>query len=375
MAFRIDRGTLRPPKRLPDGRLRVDAVITRSGVFEYRQPDGTIRKEYRPPAEVFRADALESFSLAPVTDEHPPEMVTVDNIDKYSRGTAGENMRRDGDHVVATLMITNKDLIAKMDAGKKEISCGYNVDLDETPGTTPEGQRYDAVQRGILGNHIAVVNVGRAGPEVCARLDSAAEQGAEVQPSKGKIKMDPELEKALIEQGKAELRADTAEAKLADTQKQLSAMEAQLDAEKVRADEAEAKAEKIRTDSGEDFQTRVDARVDLLLFAKPLLGEEFRADASDLELKISCVEKIDGQEIKESKREDAAYIQARFDYAVERHAKESKDRKDGADSLASFRKVADENSRKDSDPVKAARQRMIERNRKMREDAKTQASA
>ena len=35
-----------------------------------------------------------------------------------------------------------------------------------TPGVTPEGEKYDGVMRDIVGNHVALVREGRAGPDV-----------------------------------------------------------------------------------------------------------------------------------------------------------------------------------------------------------------
>ena len=50
----------------------------------------------------------------------------------------------------------------------RELSCGYNLRLDETPGVW-EGQPYDAIQRDIEINHLALVDKARAGEQ--ARLN------------------------------------------------------------------------------------------------------------------------------------------------------------------------------------------------------------
>lgn len=174
MTIRFDRGTLRPPKRLPDGRLRVDAHLTRTGVFVYRLADGTERREYRPPEEVFHADALDSFAMVPVTDDHPAGLVTAKNARDVAIGWTGETIRRDGDHVAAAMMFADDRAIAKVDRGKRELSCGYTCDLEETSGVSPEGERYDVIQRNIRGNHVALVDMGRAGPTARLRMDGAA---------------------------------------------------------------------------------------------------------------------------------------------------------------------------------------------------------
>ena len=78
MAIRYDRAPLKATKT-PEGFLHDSPVLSRVGVFEYRQPDGTIRREFRPPEEVFHADHLASLNLKPITDEHHG-MITGANV-------------------------------------------------------------------------------------------------------------------------------------------------------------------------------------------------------------------------------------------------------------------------------------------------------
>jgi hypothetical protein len=66
----------------------------------------------------------------------------------------------------------DKATVDAVDAGKRELSNGYRSTIDFTPGITPSGERYDAVQKEIRGNHVAVVAKGRAGPE--CRIGDAA---------------------------------------------------------------------------------------------------------------------------------------------------------------------------------------------------------
>ncbi|NNB91279.1 hypothetical protein, partial [Corallococcus exiguus] len=54
-------GTLAPPTRLPNGWLRAEGLPTRVGIFNYRLPDGRIRKELRLEEEVFHPDSMASF--------------------------------------------------------------------------------------------------------------------------------------------------------------------------------------------------------------------------------------------------------------------------------------------------------------------------
>lgn len=176
MPFRIDRGTLRAPRRTPSGTLRVDGVITRAGVFEYRNPDGSIRRELRLPEDVFDAEALASFEGVPVTDDHPSAMVTPKTIRAHQRGVVQEGVRRDGDLMVASLLVTDPELVAKIEAGKRRLSCGYEIEEDCTPGVHPLFGRYDVRQRRIRGNHVAVVDAARAGDVASLRMDAAVER-------------------------------------------------------------------------------------------------------------------------------------------------------------------------------------------------------
>ncbi|MGB1276011.1 MAG: DUF2213 domain-containing protein, partial [Nannocystaceae bacterium] len=67
-------------------------------------------------------------------------------------------------------VMTDKATIEAIESGKRQVSNGYMADYDMTPGVTPDGQEYDAVQRNIRGNHIAIVDRARCGP-VCAVAD------------------------------------------------------------------------------------------------------------------------------------------------------------------------------------------------------------
>jgi small nuclear ribonucleoprotein (snRNP)-like protein len=173
---RFDTGKMGRAERRPDGSIRVPAHIAKVGVQTYRFADGRVRREYRPASEVFHADALRSFELVPLTDNHPGERVTTENTKRYQVGATGSNARADGRLVAMDVVVNSADTIRKVEAGKVQLSGGYTCDMDETPGEF-EGERYDAIQRNIRGNHVAIVDVGRAGPDVRMHLDAGdAEQ-------------------------------------------------------------------------------------------------------------------------------------------------------------------------------------------------------
>ena len=148
-----------------------DVPIARTGTQQYRGcefgapvADG-IYNVQRPEAEVFDRAAVASFEGKPVCDEHPEEDVTPDNYGRYMKGVCRDVRRGDGDLsncLVADLVIYDADLINKIEAGKREISCGYDCLWNPTSDSS-----YDQLE--IRGNHVAVVDKGRAGHKVAIR--------------------------------------------------------------------------------------------------------------------------------------------------------------------------------------------------------------
>jgi len=173
VARRLDLGELRPATRREDGTLRVQAHITRCGVFNYLNPDGSVRRELRLPEDVFDTAALSSFNGVPVTDDHPPEMLDAHNARKYAVGALMGTPIRDDDHVRGDLAIYDGDVVGKL-PNKNQVSAGYTCDLEEVPGVHPTYGHYDAIQRNIRGNHIAIVDTARAGNSARIRLDAAS---------------------------------------------------------------------------------------------------------------------------------------------------------------------------------------------------------
>lgn len=152
----------------------LDAVVhpTRIGVFTYLDKSGNIVRELRPPEEVMDALSLKSLENKPHTLEHPPEMVNARNIRKYQTGHVyGQHtMAEDKTHTMAKVLVTDSDAIAAIESGKVQVSCGYNCDVIDEPGTW-NGQPYDRVQKNIRYNHLASVTRGRAGEGARIRAD------------------------------------------------------------------------------------------------------------------------------------------------------------------------------------------------------------
>ena len=162
-------------RREPEGYLLcLNVPVARTGTQEYLPEElglppaaagggGPIPVD-RPLEEVFSPETIASFEGMPVTNDHPPDGVDLENIRRLQAGHA-HNVRRGtgeaADLLLADLIITDGHLIDAILAGKREISCGYTYELAEENG------RY--IQRKIRGNHIAVVDAGRAGPRVAIK--------------------------------------------------------------------------------------------------------------------------------------------------------------------------------------------------------------
>lgn len=144
-------------------------ILTTIGIFEYTNPDGTIRRELRLPEEVFKEESLQSYKGKPIIITHDAGLITKDNVHENAVGTILSEGYRSGNDVRAEIIIHDTDEMKL--AGLKELSLGYNLDLDETPGEW-NGQPYDAVQRNIVINHLALVLEARAGEQARLNIDS-----------------------------------------------------------------------------------------------------------------------------------------------------------------------------------------------------------
>jgi len=316
---RYDKGTLSPAKRRADGTVVAEAHFSRSGTQTYANKDGSSRVEYRPPDEVSAPASLDSFKLVPVTDDHPPELLSSSNARQYSVGSTGNDVRADDDHVIGSVAVHDAKTIAKMEAGKLQVSCGYECDLDETPGVTPDGVRYDAVQRNIRGNHLAIVQRGRA-DSARIRLDSAFRIDEPAPSAQRNDIMDltqalAALATAQEKFGAEKARADAAIATSTATKVELDKLTARHDELTLKFDAAD-KARKDAVDAG---PTLVRARVALETKAAPILGKDFKMDGvDDRAIQLAVIKAVSKVDVAADKSAD--YVSARFDAAIERAA-------------------------------------------------------
>lgn len=126
----------------------------------------------RDASEVFARKAMESFIAKPITNDHPASAVNVDNWSRLAKGAIGEVLR-DGEYARMSGLITDRQTIADYRAGKRELSGGYQTEIIIGDGVNDKGEAYVARQVNISGNHCAIVDRGRAGPE-CRIADAIA---------------------------------------------------------------------------------------------------------------------------------------------------------------------------------------------------------
>ena len=118
---------------------------------------------YRAGEELKKA--AHTFDGLPLLLGHHVESAAEPQKD-YRVGSSGTDARWNAPYLDNSLFITDAAAIqAVEDGAAREISCAYLYDPDFTPGRF-NGAPYDFVMRNIRGNHIALVEEGRAGPDV-----------------------------------------------------------------------------------------------------------------------------------------------------------------------------------------------------------------
>lgn len=159
-----------------DGRLHVAVTpISKANVCDYLGQEipgwdsfgldpKKIYRMYRDPAELEKGAA--SFNNLPLLQKHIQVSADAPMKDDVV-GSIGSDVHFDAPYLKASLCVWDSEAIALIDAQKlDELSSAYHYTPVMEPGTTPEGEAYDGRMTNILGNHLALVEVGRAGPDV-----------------------------------------------------------------------------------------------------------------------------------------------------------------------------------------------------------------
>ncbi|MDE1905350.1 MAG: DUF2213 domain-containing protein [Rhodospirillales bacterium] len=167
-----------------------DNPISKVGVFPYlgssldmpNVEPGRLYGVLRPAEELSRPETLESFKLLPWIDEHAmlgPEEAGMQPAERKGvQGIIGEQVYFDGTYVRGNIKCLSEAMTGLIVNGKRELSCGYRCRYEHAPGVW-EGIPYEFVQREIRGNHLALVDAGRMGPDVAVQdaREASTEQG------------------------------------------------------------------------------------------------------------------------------------------------------------------------------------------------------
>lgn len=152
-----------------EGYLVDHPIVTTCGIFEYKNDDGSIRRELRLPEDVFDEKSLESYKGKPIIITHDAGEVDKENVRREQIGTIMSKGYRDGENVRCEIIIHDTNALKR--CGLKELSLGYSLDTDDTPGVY-RGEKYDCVQKNIEINHLALVGEARAGESARLNIDS-----------------------------------------------------------------------------------------------------------------------------------------------------------------------------------------------------------
>lgn len=154
-------------RKTPEGYLLALAVpIGRTGEMEYAKgetplevgSDGIV-KVSRTEEELFRPETIASFEGKPFTIRHPRDFVDANNWKELAKGIMQNVRRGKGEQdqdLIADLLITDSMAISLIENGMRQLSCGYEAEYVQTGEGT-------GIQKNIVGNHLALVEEGRAG--------------------------------------------------------------------------------------------------------------------------------------------------------------------------------------------------------------------
>lgn len=289
LVFRMDivdeLGELEEPVVNGDGSVTVGAFLAKPGVYEYRQPDGSVVREL-VRAETLRRD-MEKLRNLTVTVNHPRGgKVTPENQKQVGVGNVGENVfQMEDGRLKSTLTIRDRaGLDAVQQRGFRQNSCGYFAEVRLDGGEHPEFGPYDREQVSRNYNHVALVERGRHGEGVYLRADDEDN-------NPGGLRMNPRIvqilgllgitdrldgEDAALEAIHSNFKVRLDEMEGEEEESEGSVSKVDYDELKKERDELQAKVDTMSKDM-EEMKGKLDA------FEKKMAEEEERADAAALE--------------------------------------------------------------------------------------------
>ncbi len=322
----FDRVPLENVRETADGYLTATAPVARTGIQLYAgyevDPDNkhglrdrAVVRVYRPASEVFKDATLHSFAHRPVTNDHPPVLVTADNWKEYSVGQTGDEVdARDGKFVRVPLCLMDAAAIADYRAGKKELSMGYTTALDFTPGVNDAGEEFDVSQTDMRMNHLAVVHRARGGDKLKIGDNQPGDRrmstkiitvdGLQVETTDAGAIAIEKLKGIIASQDAANQTVVAAkDAEIARLNTELAAKDAAI----------EAANGKVLNDAALD--ARVAERAKLLKDAEAIAPDTKLDGLSDADIRKAVVTKALGDAAVAGKPQ--SYVDARFDILVE----------------------------------------------------------
>ncbi|ARW50287.1 DUF2213 domain-containing protein [Levilactobacillus brevis] len=326
-----DRAELGKYVETPEGYLHGEFPITRPGVFPYMRNGGSVSQVAKLPDEVFSKETIESANNKPLTNDHPNVGVDVRNFKALSVGMTDSDAHVEDNKLVVGATITDPDMIAQVKSGKRELSIGFNADVPTESGEYG-GAQYDAAQRNIKINHIAIVDRGRAGHGISIH-DSAAfvmDDDSNIQGGTKMATMIIDNQSFEADQRVIDAANDTkkqlvaAEALVAKLKKQLAGSEDTAASSKKEADSLKGERDALKTQlkDAQDKQLdqdaldkRIDARLALQTSAARFVGDSFDFKGkTDREVKVAAIKTTNDAFDEKDKSDD--YINAFYDSAV-----------------------------------------------------------
>ena len=285
-----------------EGFIKDSPIIGRTGILIYQNADGSTRREYRPPEEAFNIDSLASIRGKPITMGHHGLVTNETYNQSKPIGTVLSEGKQDGENIRADVVIYD------LNTDDRELSCGYQTELEETSGVTEDGQHYDAIQRNIIYNHLAIVPRGRAGHN--ARLNMDGEQILDMEVKEmSKIKLDG-IEYDVPAEVESAIKGMTEKAD--EQKKAFDELSAKHDSAMAEIEKLKAEAEKREADFKAKFDEAVATTIELREIARKH-GVEKADELSNEEIKKAVVSKVHPKLNLDGK--SAEYIEVAFDLA------------------------------------------------------------
>lgn len=300
-----------------------DNRLAKAGVMFYRGAEiGDADEErifavYRPPEELFKHECLDSFKSKPFTYTHPG-LVDSTNARTVTSGFTKDDIRQSVNYMVGSIIILDADAVSDIRAKRAvELSLGYTATFEKSAGTTPAGEHYDYRMSGITGNHVALVERGRNGRDVCVSDSQPQQRGRIMDMTTLVLDGETLTIPVPVSEMIASLRKQVSDSEEQRTQivEDREALQAVADKAKEDLDSMQAKVDHLESErmTQDQMDALVAGRVALLDQARKVVADYDGAGKSVEEVHRDVVEKS-GVNVADKSPE---YVKARFDILVE----------------------------------------------------------